>query len=213
MSKLAFLTGKQMVKKIRNANLASAFGGVLLWVLGVVVILAAVANVRNNHDYASAILMMLVGAALLIGGGALFIAKLVILKDVANCKVFRKYGSPDELAAEISEAAFNNLIDSKQVLVSDRFLLAVNNFESFMPYESVRLLYKKEHRTNGILDGIFLVAWDEYGDSFDYPFKVGKRNAAVFENACNEIANRCTNARFGYNAENLKYAKSLRKEI
>lgn len=136
-----------------------------------------------------------------------------IFSDPERCRLFQKYGDPDTLAQLISDHCDNTLLESKQILVTDQFIMKRNQFESLIVYEKILLLYRKEHRTNGILDGVYLVIHDAYGDSYEYPFKLGKKHVDEFHQTAAEIANRAPNCRVGYTKENLTYVKENQLEL
>ena len=87
------------------------------------------------------------------------------------------------------------------------------DFESFKPFGDIVLIYKKEHSTNGIKDSVFLVAYDRFGDSVDYPFKLGKKHAGEMDAVANLIAQHAPECRFGYTQDNLRYVKEHAQQI
>ena len=128
-----------------------------------------------------------------------------VLGNVERSRLFRKYGSPDSIAMRIAEG--EPLLDSRKTLLTDSFIMKHGDFESYVPFEEILLLYKKTHSTNGIQDSVYLTVHDAYGDVFDYPFKLGKRHADEMQEAVNVIMQRADRARVGYLQENLEYAK------
>lgn len=213
MKNLSNLTGDQIIRAVRGKNVKSIVGYCFILLLGVPFLWFAVHQLRDNHDYFWAIASLALGVLFVWMGVKEIGKRMETLRNVRGCKLFRKYGDADTLASVISEGCLSRLVENKQVYVTESFLMRVDNFESFIPYESILLLYKKEHRTNGILDGIFLVAHDAYGDSYEYPFKLGKKYAGDFELAAGEIVKRAPQVRIGYTQENLAYVKALQKEI
>lgn len=136
-----------------------------------------------------------------------------ILADPENCRLFRKYGAPDTIAMQIADGSNALLTESKTALITDTFIMKHGNFETFVPFGHILLLYRKEHSTNGITDSVFLVVHDAFGDSFEYPFKVGKKHEAEMWSVAEEIAKRAPQCRIGYTQDNLNYVKQNAKKL
>lgn len=207
------LSGADMVKKIRSQNIISAIGCVLVILISVGMLIGGVLLLRTGNSMFYGIASLVIGVVLFWCMGRILSKSLAVLKNVAESRLFRKYGTPDELAQQISEGSVQRILESNQALVTDSFIMKHSDFESFVPFQSILLLYRKEHRTNGILDGIYLVVHDAYGDSFEYPFKLGKKHAEDMNVVANIIAQRAPNCRIGYTQENLNYVKQNAKQI
>ena len=206
------LSGTQMVKQIRGKNVRRLLLNSLGIVLAVGMLFFAFYEFRGGHWFYG-IMGLAVGIIIF----WLFVqnisAACATLKNVAECRVFRKYGSPDELAQRISEGSLSRLLESNKALVTDSFIMKHKDYETYVPFQSVLLLYRKEHRTNGVLDGIYLVVHDAYGDSFDYPFKLGSKHEDEMQLAANAIAQSAPNCRLGYTKENLDYVNQNARKI
>ena len=126
------------------------------------------------------------------------------LSDIRRARVFLKYGGPDALAMRISEGVPQMQIGS--TFVTDTYIMQTGNFETFVAFEEILLLYRHEHSTNGVKDGIALMVHDAFGDKFKYPFKLGKRHADEMQDAVQIIMQRAERAAMGYTPENLAYA-------
>ena len=213
MANLTTLTGRKLTAKIRRASLWKAFVYGLLLLLGILILAAAVAFVRDEHEYLKPILMLAVGAVLCWWSGAEVVKRLKVLVNVRSSRMFRKYGSPEEIASIIANGAESSLIVNKKVLLTESFIFSPSIPESYVPLDSVRLFYRKEHRTNGIQDGLYITVWDEFGDTYDYPFKMGSRHAVDFEDAMKELFVRCKNAQSGYSVEKIAAVKANKREL
>ncbi|MBR5371827.1 MAG: hypothetical protein IK130_06405 [Oscillospiraceae bacterium] len=207
------LTGDIIVRKIQKKNKRNA----LLCILG----LAAVAGLAvfllymtaTEHKYLYAI-----GGLLLC---ALFVYVLIttmrkaisIWKDPSRARVFRKYGTPDQIAETIAAGADNVLLGSGKALITESFIMKHNDFESFIPFTDVLLCYRKESSTNGIPTAVYFVVHDVYGDSFEYPFKMGKKHKEEMVDIMKHISELAPQAAFGYSGQNLNYAKTHTKPL
>lgn len=212
MARYAELTGAQIVGAIRRKNRRSVFFGILGMLLVVLFLLGVGYMMTNGHPIYGVVGVLLC-AFFLWALGTSVIKSMRILKDVENSRVFRKYGAPEALAERIAEGSLSPILDSKRALIADSFIMIHKDYESYVPFNQVMLLYRKEHRTNGVLDGIFLVVHDVYGDKFEYPFKLGKKHAGDMSVVADEILRQAPECRFGYTQENLAYVQQNCKKI
>lgn len=199
------LTGNDIVKAVRRHNLWMLLSRGFLILFIAVILTVGMRYLWKSGHYIYLVLAILVALLLFymcieaVGKAA------ATLKNVSRARVFRKYGSPDSIAMRISEG--EPLLESNKTLLTDSFIMKHGDFESFIPFEDILLIYRKTHATNGVQDGVYLVVHDAYGDSFDYPFKLGKKHESEMENAFAVIMQRADRARVGYLKENLEYAK------
>ncbi len=126
-------------------------------------------------------------------------------------RLFRKYGTPDEIAARIAAEYSEPLFAEKSTLICRSFILNQNDFESFIPLDRTLLVYRKESSTNGIKHNVYLVVHDAFGDSFEYPFKLGKKHKQVMTEAMQEISRQSPQCAVGYSPANLSYVKKNAK--
>lgn len=199
------LTGNDIVKAVRRHNLWMLLSRGFLILFIAVILTVGMRYLWKSGHYIYLVLAILVALLLFymcieaVGKAA------ATLKNVSRARVFRKYGSADSIAMRISEG--EPLLESNKTLLTDSFIMKHGDFESFIPFEDILLIYRKTHATNGVQDGVYLVVHDAYGDSFDYPFKLGKKHESEMENAFAVIMQRADRARVGYLKENLEYAK------
>ena len=126
-------------------------------------------------------------------------------------RLFCKYGTPDEIAARIAAEYSEPLFAEKSTLICRSFILNQNDFESFIPLDRTLLVYRKESSTNGIKHNVYLVVHDAFGDSFEYPFKLGKKHKQVMTEAMQEISRQSPQCAVGYSPANLSYVKKNAK--
>lgn len=206
------ISGADIVKAIRKKNTSRLVWSVIGCIATLLVLFFGGYELRNGGIFYG-IMALIMAVIFYVALGSTIAKAAKTLGDVENCRVFRKYGSPDEIAERISEGAVNPVFDSKQALVAEDFIMKHGDFETYIPHKDVLLLYRKEHRTNGVLDSIALVVHDRYGDSFDYPFKLGKKHAGDMQIAADQIGRNAPDARFGYTQDNLQYVKQNAQKI
>ena len=209
----ASITGADIVKKIRKKNTGRIIGYSILIVVIFAFLVGIGIMLREKGNYFVGIFGILLCALFLGFAISSLVSAAKTLRDVPGCRVFRKFGSPDAIAMQIAEHGPYPLMPGKGVLITDRFIMKENDFETFVPYEDILLLYRKEHRTNGVLDSIFLVLQDKYGDKFEYPFKLGKKHADEMNTVAQEIAKNAPHCVFGYTKENMQYAEQNKEKL
>lgn len=214
MKDLENLTGETLVQHIRktNRNKAAAMGIAGAAFIAVILIITAV-MLDGDMDTGTYVISLIICA-----GMAVFLTVCCwryakVARDPEHAKLFCKYGTPDDIAAQIAAGMGRCIVNTRKAYVTDTFIMHKSNIESFIPYSHAVLAYKKEHSTNGIKDGVFLTVHDVYGDSFDYPFPLSKKKADEMDRTAAAIAAGAPMCRFGYTRENLNYAKSVKREI
>ena len=201
------LTGDQVVAGVRRYNQRNR----LLCILGILVccafLVAIIKFMFPGGHYVYGILGVIL---ILLCFYGLFEGISRTTKTIAageNAAIFRKYGTPETIAARIALESAEPLLDSKGSLVCDSFIMKHGNFESFIPFEKALLIYRREHRTNGIKDSVSLVVHDAFGDSVQYPFKMGRRGQEQMQEIMMHISQKNENCAVGYSPQNLNYAK------
>lgn len=214
MKDLENLTGETLRQHIYivNRNRAGAMAVCALLCLIAIVFVAAIYS-SGEMDTGTLVICLIIIGGLAVASLFGFRTFFTVARDPENAKLFRKFGSPEEIAAQIAAGVGSCLVDTKRVYVTDKFIMQKKSLESFMPYSHVVLAYKKEHSTNGIKDGVFLTVHDVYGDSIDYPFPLSRKKAEEMDRTAAVIGGAAPMCRFGYTGENLKYAKSVKRPI
>ncbi|MCQ2417891.1 MAG: hypothetical protein MJ071_08810 [Oscillospiraceae bacterium] len=208
------LSGEQIKQKIKKKHVFRCICGTLGLIAVPLVMYAVIRfGIMQEHEYFTSIIIL---AVLLVGfsvlGKTLQKSRQTIA-DIDNIRLFRKYGSAETIAARIAQGCESPLMNTGRSFVGSTFIMQHDNFESYIPFEEILLLYRKVHRTNGVTDGVYLEVHDTYGDHFQYPFRIGKKHEAEMEKVVNKILEQAPNCRVGYTKENLEYAKAAAKEL
>ena len=208
------LTGNDIIRSIRKKHIIRLILSLLGIAAGFGALIAVSMFLNEQGESMLYQLFCVLFCALFIGFCCYMVGKsFLTLRNIRHIPLFRKFGSADSIAMQIAEHFVSPVLESRSVLITDTFIMKHGDYETYKPYESVMLMYRKEHRTNGVLDSIFLVVFDEFGDSVDYPFKLGKKHSGDMEEAANAIAKRAPNCRFGYTKENLAYVQQNKKPL
>ncbi|MBR6760729.1 MAG: hypothetical protein IKM30_01700 [Oscillospiraceae bacterium] len=208
----SLLTGDKIVRLMRRRNGWAAVGYCFFALFAVLMLIAGPFLLNDGRPF-PALAAVVMGILLMVYAGKRLFSAIKTVFRTEKHRLFRKYGSPDDLAAQILQGEEEMILDHPQVMVTEQFIMKRKCFESFIPYDHILLIYRKEHRTNGVLDGIYLVIHDCYGDSYEYPFRMGQKYAGDLEYAAGEIGKRASGCRFGYTTENLNWAKANVKPL
>lgn len=205
------LTGDEMLAGIRKTHRARIAGDIFLILFAAGFLIGCVIMLMNNHRDAFRIVMALIGiAGCIVGVWAIFgqIGKHIeTIASPEKCRLFRKYGSPESVAARIAAESGEPVIAEKSTLLCRSFIMIRGDFESFIPLDQMLHVYRKESSTNGIKHSVYLVGQDVYGDKFEYPFKLGKTHKQIMVDAMEEISRQSPQCAVGYSPQNLAYAK------
>lgn len=206
------LTGQKMLSTMRTKHGWAAFGYGFITIWFVVIMLFSI-YFFSNAEFVMGLLTLAVGALCGWVFGKKLIENIKVALQPRRATVFRKYGAPDEIADRIFLGRENVLLEQSYVIITEDYILHRKHYETFVPLADILLVYRKEHRTNGILDSISLVVHDRYGDSYEYPFKMGKKFAGDMDFAVGEMIKRMPNCRLGYDKQNLQYVKEQKLPI
>lgn len=208
----AELTGARMLSSLRSRHGWAAFGYAIfcMFFLGIAIFSFAC---FSEGDIAMGLIALAVSG---VCGGWFAIRLVRNIKMAVNPRraaVFRKYGDPDAIAERIFLGREDILLEQNYVIITADYILHRKHYETFVPLADILLMYRKEHRTNGILDSISLVIHDRYGDSYEYPFKMGNKFAGDMDYAVGEIMKLYPDCRVGYDKHNLQYVKEQKQPI
>lgn len=206
------LTGQKMLSTMRTKHGWAAFGYGFITIWFVVIMLFSI-YFFSNAEFVMGLLTLAVGALCGWVFGKKLIENIKVALQPRRATVFRKYGTPDEIADRIFLGRENVLLEQSYVVITEDYILHRKHYETFVPIADILLVYRKEHRTNGILDSISLVVHDRYGDSYEYPFKMGKKFAGDMDFAVGEMIKRMPDCRVGYDKQNLQYVKEQKLPI
>ena len=203
----ASLTGEDVVRCVRKKNQQKR----LLCMLGILLAAAGIVGVflwilrMHEFFYGILLLLLLCFVVYALFTGISNAGK--VLKNVERSRLFRKFGTPEAIAARVAAECGEPLLDSKGTLICNSFIMKHGDFESFIPFEKALHVYRREHRTNGIQDGVYLVVCDVYGDKQDYSFKFGKKGKLQMQEIIEHILQQAPDCAAGYSKEAIAYAK------
>lgn len=203
----AELTGQMIVSRLRTRKGWEAFGYGILTLPFLAMFIFVLCDLFTSGNFAMDIV-----AGLISGVCIFFFVKkglhtLKIALNPRKATVFRKYGDPDEIADRIHKGLESILLEQREVVVTEEYILRRKHYETFVPLADIMLMYRKEHRTYGMLDSISLIVHDRYGEQYEYPFTLKKKNASDMDYVAGEITKRTPDCICGYDSANLAYVK------
>lgn len=207
------LTGQIIVSRLRTKKGWEAFGYSILILPFLAMFLFMLFHLVNSGDFAMCIITGLISGACIFFFAAKAVRALKMALATEKATVFRKYGDPDEIADRINRGLDHILLEQRDVIVTEEYILRRKQYETFVPLADIMLMYRKEHRTNGILDSIALVVHDRCGEQYEYPFSLKKNAAGDMDYAVGEITKRVPECIVGYNPVNMAYVKTNKKPI
>lgn len=206
------LTGKRILATLRRKHGWAAFGYGFITVWFVFLLVFSIYFLSKN-EFVMGLMTLALGALCGWAFGKKFIKNIKVALNPRKATVFRKYGDPEAIADRIFVGRENILLEQNHVVITADYILHRKHYETFVPLADVLLMYRKEHRTNGILDAISLVVHDRYGDSYEYPFRLSNKFAGDMDYAVGEIIKLNPECRIGYDRQNLQYVKANKQPI
>lgn len=213
MANLQSITGEDIIRAIRKKSRR----GIVWCIVGIIAAFAFMVGglmmIRKAGQIFYGVIMMVAAAG---GAYAAFYYISVMnkkLADTENCDLFRKFGTPDTIAQRIAEECSEPVLEAKGVLICDSFIMRKNDFESYIPFAETLAVFRREHRTNGIPDGVYLVLKDSYGNEQQYPFKFGKTGKEMMTQIMEHISQKAPKCAFGYTPEVLSYVRQNQKSL
>lgn len=207
------LTGQIILSRLRTRKRWEAFGYSILTLPFLALFVFVIHYLFAGGDYAMGIICSLISGICVFFFAFKVLRALKMAFHTEKATVFRKYGDPDEIADRINSGLENILLEQRAVIVTEEYILLRKHYETFVPLTDIMLMYRKEHRTNGILDSVALVVHDRYGEQYEYPFSLKKNSAGDMDYVAGEIRKRVPDCIVGYNPVNLAYVKEHRKPI
>ncbi len=210
--KLSSITAESLVRIIRKRNLRYGIGAIFFVLLSCLLLMVACDMIRNQ-SYGYGLLGILVSVICIDQSFTAAVTRLSVVSDTDHCRFFRKFGSPEQIAAQMTDEAERILFQHKSIILTQSYIINTNDLETFLPYDQIRLLYRETHRTNGVADGTYLVLHDAFNDIHKYAFPIGKKKAAIQNEAASLIIERAPNVLIGYTNDNLQQVEANKQTL
>ena len=67
------------------------------------------------------------------------------IRSGAEHPLFQRYGSPDEIAAVLSDPSNEQVLDSRKIILTQSYLINRNDFLSYLPLKRIRSMFITHH--------------------------------------------------------------------
>ncbi len=199
-------TGDLIRKAVRKTYIREMVEFAFLLVLGIAMAGVSIYLLTGKNDVRFVIMALIMGGALSLYTFQGVSTRCKTLMHIDKCKVFRKYGTPEKIAEQLSSEQNEVVSENVSAILTKQFILNKDNMESFVPLSSVLMVYPVQVSRGRLA----LVVKDCYGDSFFYPFRATIEESHAL---LAEIKKAAPHTRLGYNRANIAYVKKNRKSV
>ncbi|MBQ8923091.1 MAG: hypothetical protein IJ060_13210 [Oscillospiraceae bacterium] len=135
------------------------------------------------------------------------------LKNTEGIGMFRRYGTPDEMASLLRGGSGGVLHQSRSLLLTKQFLMNPNDLESIIPLSCVQLAYIHTSSYNGIPTSQTMKVHDIYNSTLEFSFKLGKKGRAEIVEILTAMNNAAPWIVVGYSPQNVRNAAQNKIKI
>ena len=123
--------------------------------------------------------------------------------------VFRKYGTPDEIAERIRAGSGTVFFDNGRLVITEQYLLDTEKPETLLFFP---------HALNAYPDGVQgkeeqLIVYDSWGQKLCYPFTNGKQQVIRIGTLTDKIRKHAPECRSGHRPEDMEYVRQHQKPL
>ena len=195
------LTGGMLTARIRQHGKTLLMIFLPLTVLG---LLAGILLVMKLHAAGALLGTVLIAVPLVFVFNAL-----PELLHPEQADIFRKYGTPEQVAARIRNGSGDVFFGNGRTVVTEDYVLDTEKPDTLLFYPHALLVYP---------DGVqgkeeTLVIYDEWGKKLRYPFTNGKQQVIRIGTLSDKIRRHNPKCRSGHRPEDLDYVKQNRITI
>lgn len=134
-----------------------------------------------------------------------FVHTVILIFNPLKADIFKKYGSPNQIANILEEIEGSIIYQDKSITISNDYICDLSNYDSIVKCEDVLGIHKLVHKTNFVTDYYQIVLTDKYGQEVSYKYKC--RDEDKVNNLLQIIAERCPNAEWGYTEKQREYIR------
>ncbi len=120
--------------------------------------------------------------------------------------IFKRYGTPDELAAMLRDGGNKVIYQANNFLMTETFILNPNDLESLIPLSDLQLVYIFRNSTNGIPTDQGMTVHDIYNYQVRFQFRLGKKGREEIAEIMRRMSLAAPWIVFGYSPQNVRAA-------
>lgn len=158
-------------------------------------------------------LYLIIFGALAVLMDYLVIKILIVVINPLSSNVFKKYGSPKELAKILDEIESTKEYEDKRLIISKNYVMEKKDYESILAFDNVLAIHKEVHKTNGAIDGYSVIITDKYGFETKYSYGSSKKEQDKVDSLIMYIGSKCKNAEFGYTKQAQQHVRNNKVEL
>ncbi len=127
-------------------------------------------------------------------------------KNTEGLPIFKRYGTPDELAALLRDGGNKVIYQANNFLMTETFILNPNDLESLIPLSDLQLVYLFKNSTNGIPTDQGMTVHDIYNHQTRFQFRLGKKGREEITEIMRRMSVAAPWIVFGYSPQNVSAA-------
>ena len=136
---------------------------------------------------------------------------IVIIINPLKSDLFKKYGSPEEIAEILDEIETTIEYEDKHLIISKKYISDKKDYSKMVACDDVLGVHKLVHKTNYIVDYYQIVITDKYGNEITYSYPVKEEEKC--DNLLMLIVSKCKNAKAGYTKQEQDYIKANKQTL
>lgn len=135
----------------------------------------------------------------------------IVIINPLKSDLFKKYGSPDEIAKILDEIENTKEYKDKHLVISKNYISDKKDYSKIVACDDVLGVHKLVHKTNFVVDYFQIVITDKYGFEITYSYQVKEEEKC--DKLLSIIAYKCKNAKAGYTKQEQDYIKENKQEL
>lgn len=136
---------------------------------------------------------------------------IVVIIDPLKSDLFKKYGSPEEIAKILDEIDKTKEYEDKHLIISKNYISDKKDYSKIVACDDVLGVHKLVHKTNFVVDYFQIVITDKYGFEITYSYPVKEEEKC--DKLLSVIAYKCKNAKAGYTKQEQEHIKANKQEL
>lgn len=120
--------------------------------------------------------------------------------------VFRKYGTPEQVAERLRNGCGDVFFDNGRMVVTEQFVLDTEKPETLLFYPHALTVYPDAVQGRES----YLVVYDQWGQKLRYPFTNGSQQVIRIDTLSDKIRKHAPGCRGGHRPEDLDYVREKR---
>lgn len=170
-----------------------------------------IAILSSGEDIGELIFPLLIVGVFAVLFDYVLIKCIIVIIDPLKSDLFKKYGSPEEIANILNEIENTKEYEDRNLIISKRYISDKKDYSKIVACDDVLGVHKLVHKTNFVVDYFQIVITDKYGFEITYSYPVKEQEKC--DKLLMIIANKCKNAKAGYTKQEQDHIKANKQEL